>query len=325
MSLNRIGIEVPGRSAAEVLARIDRAEQLGIHAVWLTTGGTAVAGGGVRRDSFALLAAAAARTQRVLLGPAIALTWPRHPLALFEYAHIMAQIAPGRFRLGIGPGSKAAIERAYGVEFTAPLGHLSEYLRILKAMLGEGAVGFDGRYYRAHARADGPVDVPVMISAVRRRSFELAGAEADGAISWICPGAYLRDVALPALRKGAKQAGRSAPPLVAHAVVCVHQDQEEVRAAARERFQMYMSVTSYTEMFTEAGFPEVRQGSWSDRMLEAIVLSGSEAQVAGRLRELLSLGATELMLTPLAAGTDREASLDRTLRLVAQAAQSLTA
>ena len=59
-----------------------------------------------------------------------------------------------------------------------------------------------------------------MASALQRGSFELCGEEADGAISWICPGIYLRDVALPAMQLGAERAGRPVPPLIAHAL-CV--------------------------------------------------------------------------------------------------------
>jgi len=58
-------------------------------------------------------------------------------------------------------------------------------------------VDFDGTYYKAHDAIAQPLDVPVMTSALQRDSFELCGEEADGAISWVCPGPYLRDVALP--------------------------------------------------------------------------------------------------------------------------------
>ena len=73
-----------------------------------------------------------------------------------------------------------------------------------------------------------------MASALRQGSFELCGAEADGAISWVCPGSYLRDVALPAMQKGADQVGRAAPPLIAHVPLCVHDNPDEVRSAFRE-------------------------------------------------------------------------------------------
>ena len=134
------------------------------------------------------------------------------------------------------------------------------------------------------------------------------------------PGTYLRDIALPALRAGAEHAGRPVPPLVAHAPVCVHDDADEVRAAVRERFGSYLRNDYFQRLFGDAGFPEGSRGIWSDAMIDAVVPWGSESRVAARLEELFSFGVTEIILSPVLAGDDREASLDRTLRLVAQVA-----
>jgi hypothetical protein len=46
MSQKLIGVAVRGNKANEVLDMIERAEQLGIHAAWMTTGGSAAARGG---------------------------------------------------------------------------------------------------------------------------------------------------------------------------------------------------------------------------------------------------------------------------------------
>ena len=151
---------------------------------------------------------------------------------MVQQAQIVAQLAPGRFRLGVGPSHRPTIE-AMGIEFNAPLGHLREYLQILKAIMQQGRVDFDGEHYTAHDGIAKPLDIEIMGSALRKGSFELCGAESDGAISWICPFDYLRDVALPAMEAGAQRAGRETPPLIAHAPVCVHDDAEEVRTAVR--------------------------------------------------------------------------------------------
>jgi alkanesulfonate monooxygenase SsuD/methylene tetrahydromethanopterin reductase-like flavin-dependent oxidoreductase (luciferase family) len=206
----------------------------------------------------------------------------------------------------------------YGFDFRAPLGHLQEYLQIVKSLFQTGAVDFDGRYYHAHGQIRTPVEVPVMASALQRRSFELCGEVADGAISWVCPAVYLRDVALPAMRAGAEKAGRAVPALLAHAPICVHDKPDEVRETAQQQLANYVRLPFYVQMLTAAGFPEAAQGSWSDRMIETVVLAGPESRVAERLHELFSFGATEILVSPLAAGSDRAASLERTLRLVAE-------
>jgi alkanesulfonate monooxygenase SsuD/methylene tetrahydromethanopterin reductase-like flavin-dependent oxidoreductase (luciferase family) len=103
-----------------------------------------------------------------------------------------------------------------------------------------------------------------------------------------------------------------------HVPACVHEDLAAVRQAARERFAFYVGRPHYISMFEAAGFPEVREGRWSDAMLDAVVASGSETAVAERLRGLLALGVGELMVTPVGAGADPGAVVERTLRLLGE-------
>ena len=316
MDQKLIGVVVSAPDSPGILAGIEHAEQLGIPAAWLTTGGVGL-------DALTLYAAAAVRTGRIRLGTSITPTFPRHPLVVAQQVQVLAQLAPGRFRLGLGPSHRPSVEAMYGFDFRAPLGHLREYIQIVKTILRSGSVDFDGRYYHAHAQIRTPVDVPVMASALQHKSFELCGAEADGAISWLCPGVYLRDVALPAMRAGAEKAGRPVPPLMAHAPVCVHDKPDEVREAARQQLATYVRLPFYVQMLIAAGFPEASTGTWSDAMIDTVVMSGEESRVAERLQALFSFGATEILVSPLAAGSDRAASLERTLRLVAEAGKAV--
>lgn len=309
----RIGVAVRGDHVHDILKTIERAEALGIDAAWMTTGGA-------RFDSITVFAAAALRTQRIQLGTSIVPTFPRHPLVMVQQTQVVAQLAPGRFRLGVGP-SHRPLMISMGMHFTSPLGHLREYVQILKAILQQGSVDFDGEYYRAHDKIDQPLDVPVMASALQRGSFELCGAEADGAISWICPPSYLRDVALPAMRTGAEKAERAVPPLIAHAPVCVHDNPEEVRAAVREQI-MNPRLPFYQRMLVAAGYPEATEGEWSDAMIDGAVFWGNEAQVTERIEEMMAIGAAELLASPVVAGADRAGSLERTLQLLGRVASS---
>ena len=314
MGRNQIGVVVGGSKVSEVLLGIERAEELGIHSAWMTTGGA-------RLDSLTTFAAAAKATQRIKFGTAIVPTYPRHPMVVVQQVQVIAQLAPSRLLLGVGPSHRPSME-ALGMDFKAPLGHLREYLHILKQTLQQGKVDFDGLYYKAHDSIPEPVDVPVMASALRRGSFELCGAEADGAISWICPGPYLRDVALPAMREGAERSGRPVPPLIAHAPVCVHDNADEVRAAVREQI-MNPRLPFYQRMLMDAGFHEASDGKWSDPMIDAVVLWGDEARVAERLRELFSFGATDILVSPISAGDARPSSIERTMRLLGEVATSI--
>ncbi len=306
----RIGIAITG-SPSEAVAQIERAEELGVDAAWLTTGGA-------RPDGLTILAAAAVKTSRILLGTSIVPTWPRHPIAVAQQVQVIHHLSGGRFRLGIGPSHRDGMIHSFGVNFRAPLSHLREYLRILKALLQEGQVDFEGRFYIARGEIDAPIDVPVMASALRRRSYELCGEEADGAISWVCPAVYLRDSALPFMTAAAQGTGRPTPPLVAHAIVAVDEDAEAVRQAVREQMAMYVKLPFYAQMFVDAGFPEAQSGEWSDGMIDAVAIHGSREQVAEGVRRLFSYGITEIIASPVLTGGDREVSWERTASALAR-------
>ena len=318
MAEKRIGVAAMGGDSRAVVARIQELESLGIAAAWLTSGGAGP-------DALTTFAAAAATTERILLGTSIIPTYPRHPIVAVQQTQVIAQLAPGRFRLGLGPSHKVSIEPMFGIEHHAPLTNLREYIQVVKTLLGEGRVDFDGKQYHGHAALPGAAapDVPVMASALRRRSFRLCGEVADGAISWVCPGQYLRDVGLPAMQEGADRADRPVPPLIAHVPVCVHDNPDEVREASRQQLSNYPRSPFYQEMFAASGHPEARDGVWSDGMLEDVVFSGSEEDVAGRLRELFDWGATEILAHPVTAGGDSQASMNRNLNLIATVTQGL--
>jgi alkanesulfonate monooxygenase SsuD/methylene tetrahydromethanopterin reductase-like flavin-dependent oxidoreductase (luciferase family) len=237
------------------------------------------------------------------------------PVKMAQQAQVAAQLSGGRFRLGIGVAGAPAAEGMYGLTYDAPLAHLREYITIIKSLVTTGSVDFQGKYYKASAKLPGEsVAMPVMMSALRAGAFKLAGEVADGAITWVTPGSYVRDVAGPALRDAAKAAGREAPAIVLHVPVTVHENIDEVRAQARKQFGFYVRAPHYQKMFIASGFSEAASGDWSDAMIDSVVVSGDEAAVEGRLRELESYGIAEFIASPLAGlGEDRTYALLKNL------------
>ncbi|WP_322797155.1 LLM class flavin-dependent oxidoreductase [Tepidiforma sp.] len=307
-----VGVHILARTAPELVEGIVAAEQAGIQCAWLTVGGLAP-------DPFAVFGAAATRTSRIQFGTSIVPTFPRHPLAMAQGAMAVDQLAPGRLRLGVGPSHKPVIEGTWGIPFERPLEHLREYLTILKSVLGTGSVDFQGRRFTARGTIGAPAKVTVMASALRANGFRLAGELADGAISWVCPLPYLRDVAVPAIRAGAEKAGRTPPPLIAHIPVVVSEHVEAVREGARRQIGIYPRVPFYQQMFADAGFPEALNGELSDRIIDALVVHGSAEAVKARLREAPSFGAGEILAMPILPPGDAEA-LPRTLRALGELA-----
>ena len=308
-----IGLVVQEPTAAAAVARIRQAEDAGVPAVWMTIGG---AGGA---DPMATFAAAGARTSSVLMGTAIVPNMPRHPIIMAQQAVAVAQLAPGRFRLGIGPSHQTTMQNTFGFDFKKPLSRLGEYLDIVDALLTGGQVDVDGEFYTAHTRTPSAPDVPLMASALRSASFEFCGARGIPALSWVCPSAYLRDSALPALQRGAGKAGRETPPLIAHVPVCISEDRDAVREAVRAQLANYPRAPFYVRMFTDAGYPEAAEGTWSDAMIDGTVVWGNREEVADGLQRWLSYGFGELMAHPVVVGDDREGALADVMEVIAAA------
>jgi len=306
-----IGVAIHEATVADTLAVIRRADELGVAAAWLTTGG-------VGPDSMTVFAAAAVQTNRIKLGTAIVPTFPRHPFVVIQQAVVLGQLAPGRFRLGVGPSHKPSIEGSFGIPFERPLEHLREYTTILRQALQSGPVDFEGQRFKVHARVTNPPSLPIFISALRPASYALAGEISDGAISWVTPAHFLRDAAGPALRDGAtRRSDGRRPLLIGHAFAVVTEDDDAGLRTARERLTTYARLPFYQEMFAAAGFPEARQGTLSDARLRDVALFGDERTVEAGIRRYLDAGLDELIVSLMPIGPDRSASIDRTLRLLA--------
>ena len=77
-------------------------------------------------EPFMPLAIAATDTQRVTLGTAIAVAFPRNPTVLAHTCWDLQANSNGRFILGLGTQVKGHNERRYGVPFVAPVKKLRE-------------------------------------------------------------------------------------------------------------------------------------------------------------------------------------------------------
>jgi len=273
---------------------IAAAEAAGVRQIWRNQGPWF-------RDALTIFGAATTKTSTIRLGTSIVPTYPRHPLVLAQQALSLYDIAPGRLRLGIGPSHRSIIEDIYGLSLTTPLAHLCEYVKVLRAALWEGKVDHHGRFFNVVSTLPGTAQIPILISTLGKKAFELAGEIADGAISWMCPVPYLLNTGLPALRTSARAANRhsaSPPPLVAQVPVVLSQDRHSVMAAGHRFVDMYAKLPFYAKMFADAGFPlTASQTAVPDGLVDSLIVSGDEATVAARFTELLAAGLDELMVS----------------------------
>jgi len=306
------GIHIQGQSVSDIVGLIRRADQAGVPSVWLTAGG-------LGPDSLTTLAIAGTQTEQIQLGTSIAVTFSRHPIAMIQQSVAISQVAPGRFRLGIGPSHRPTIENTYGLPFERPLEQVREYTAILEQAFHGGDINFEGKRFKARAQIPNAPTVPVYHAALRPTSYELAGETAEGAISWVSPSEFLRDVARPALLAGAaKRGGGASLRLVGHAFGLVSDDEPAVKQLGRERLTSYTRLTFYQEMFAAAGYPEARNGQIGDALVEDLVLSGNEDKFSRGIRRFLDRGVDELIISLIPTGSNPDADLDRTFRQLGQ-------
>src|SRR5918993_5199715 len=294
----RIGLIVNGTNAAAAIKTIAAAETAGVQQIWMTNTPWFP-------DVLTTLAAAAIKTSIVRLGTAIIPTYPRHPVVLAQEVLALHDIAPGRLRLGIGPSHRAIVEDIYGLPQTTPLVHLREYVNVLHSILWDGKVDHHGEFFNIVIEFPRTAQIPVLISTLGKKAFQLAGEIADGALSWMCPVPYLLSTGIPLLRKAATANGRSnPPPLVAHVVVALSQDRDSVMVAGHK-------------MFADAGFPLTSDKKVTDDLVNNMIISGNEDTVATSLTKLLDAGLDELMVS-LVPVVDEKYQQTQLMRLIGQ-------
>ena len=285
-----VGLVVDGSNAEVAVKTIVAAEDAGVRQIWMAQPPW-------WPDVLTTFAAAATKTSTVRFGTSIVPTYPRHPLVLAQQALALYDIAPSRVRLGIGSSHRFIIEDMYGLQQKTPLAHLREYVEILHAALWEGKVDHHGDFYNVAATLPRTPQIPVLISTLGEKAFQLAGQIADGALSWVCPVPYLLHTGIPALRTSAAAVGRSAPVMVTHVLVTLSEDRNSILLAGHQLLDFYAKVPFYANMFSNAGFQLTSDQTVPDTLVDNLVISGNEDIVAARFTELLAKGLDELMVS----------------------------
>ena len=135
----------------------------------------------------------------------------------------------------------------------------------------------------------------------------------------MCTKNYLIDHALPALNQGAEQANRDKIiPLIAHVPIAVSSDRSVVRRLAQEQLARYSEIPFYQAMFREAGF-EISGNPYPDELLDDLVISGTEKEVAEKLVSYIDAGCGEVLAAPLINAADRAISITESFSAIALA------
>jgi alkanesulfonate monooxygenase SsuD/methylene tetrahydromethanopterin reductase-like flavin-dependent oxidoreductase (luciferase family) len=136
-----------------------------------------------------MLAAIAAVTDRIEFGPLVACTAFHNPAVLAKQATTIDEISGGRLILGLGAGWNETEFRAFGIPFDHRIDRFEEAFTIIRTLLQEGAIDFDGTYYQARdceilprgPRQGGP---PLMIGSNGPRMLRIAAPHVQAWNSW---------------------------------------------------------------------------------------------------------------------------------------------
>jgi alkanesulfonate monooxygenase SsuD/methylene tetrahydromethanopterin reductase-like flavin-dependent oxidoreductase (luciferase family) len=177
----------------DFLAMTRKTEELGFDSVWffdhllMNVPGHEPQGAW---DCWTMLAALAAQTSRIELGPFVTATAYRNPALIAKMAETIDEISGGRFILGIGSGWAEPEYKAFGFPFDHRASRFEEALQIITALVRTGESTFDGEYYQIHEclnrpRGPRPEGMPVMIGTfLGERMMTLTAKYADHWNMW---------------------------------------------------------------------------------------------------------------------------------------------
>src|SRR3982751_4430596 len=140
-------------------------------------------------EAWTLLSAIAASTTRVELGPLVACTNFHNPALLAKQAALIDEVSGGRFVLGLGAGWNEPEFRAFGFPYDHRIDRFEEAVTIIRTLLRDGAIDFDGRYYQARdcellPRGPRPAGPPLMVGSNGPRMLGLTLAYVDAWNAW---------------------------------------------------------------------------------------------------------------------------------------------
>ncbi|SEP43426.1 LLM class F420-dependent oxidoreductase [Amycolatopsis saalfeldensis] len=305
--MSRWGLTIPltGVPLTEHRELVEQLPDLGYTDVWTAeTAGT---------DAFTPLVLASQWAPQLRLGTAIVPVYTRGPGLLAMSASTLAELAPGRFVLGIGASSPVIVESWNAAEFTEPFARSRDTLRFLRSALAGEKVSekyetFSVGKFRLERAADPAPSI--MLAALRPGMLKLAAREADGAITnWLAASdvAQVRGVVGPEVE------------LAARIFVCPTEDAAAARGLGRMLISSYLTVPVYAAFHDWLGRGEAlapMHAAWAagdrkkanevipDSVVDELVIHGSVESCREQVQAYVDGGLTTPVIALLPTGGD---------------------
>lgn len=310
--MERYGITVPFDDIplADHPRLFNRLAELGYSEVWTGEANSA--------DGFTPLAVAAMAAPSLGLGTSVVPVYTRGPGLLAMQAATLAELAPGRFALGIGSSSDVIVERWNAIPFEEPYKRVRDTVRFLRlAFTGEKVDAefdtFAVHGFRLGRKIEAPP--PIYVGALRPGMLRLAGREADGAVvNWLSAD-DVRQV-VPEVGPGKE--------VVARIFVCPTEDLERARFVGRIAVAAYLNVGVYAAFHQWLGRGPLLEGMWDawkagdrkaalaaipDEVVDALIVHGSPVECRAHVRRYVENGVTVPVLAVLTGAQELEQAL----------------
>lgn len=182
----KIGLQLPEIEYVarwrELSAMARRAEDLGFDSLWVGDHLLYRNPGDVSKgpwEAWSMMAALAAVTEKVEIGPLVACTSFHNPAMIAKKAATIEEISDGRLILGLGAGWNQTEYTTYGFPYDNRVSRFEEAFTVIRTLLDTGSCDFHGEYYHVTdcellprgPRAGGP---PLMIGSEGPRMLKIA-------------------------------------------------------------------------------------------------------------------------------------------------------
>jgi alkanesulfonate monooxygenase SsuD/methylene tetrahydromethanopterin reductase-like flavin-dependent oxidoreductase (luciferase family) len=191
----KIGVQLPEVEwevpFPQLIEMAQAAESVGFDSVWYGDHLIYDLAAGARGpwEAWTTLAAIAAATSTIELGPLVASTSFHAPAMLAKQAATVDAISEGRLTVGLGAGWNQREYDAFGFPYDNRVSRFEEAFTIVRSLLREGEVDFHGTYYDAdncvlHPRSPRPGGPPLMIGSIGERMLSITLPYVDSWNMW---------------------------------------------------------------------------------------------------------------------------------------------
>ena len=292
---DRLGVALLGHGLPGSVTRCARgAERAGLGSLWVIEDY-------YHPGAYALAAAAAAVTERIVIGLGVVNPYTRHPALVAMETAALAGVASGRVVLGLGSSNRKWIEAQMAIPFKTPLRGLREGVEIVRRLLAGERVSVTGEVFSVHdvALETPPAEpIPILLGVKGPKALALAGQIADGVhCSILASPAHIE-------RVRATVGARETFTVIAYVPVAVSDDRAEARAWMRPLLARYLGALHGQSILEDAGLPAARTQPFRDALaggrpaaelvtddiIDAVAIAGTPAECRAALARWVQAG-----------------------------------